>query len=80
MIQKLIRKIKETNAPIVVGLDPMMNYIPEHIQKKAFAEFGETLEGAAEAIWQYNQLPPYRLYNDRKIRQRYFFMVWLRTV
>ena len=55
MIQKLIRKIKETNAPIVVGLDPMMNYIPEHIQKKAFAEFGETLEGAAEAIWQYNK-------------------------
>ncbi len=55
MIQKLIRKIKETNAPIVVGLDPMMNYIPEHIQKKAFSEFGETLEGAAEAIWQYNK-------------------------
>ena len=55
MIQKLISKIKETNAPIVVGLDPMMNYIPEHIQKKAFAEFGETLEGAAEAIWQYNK-------------------------
>ena len=55
MIQKLIRKIKETNAPIVVGLDPMMKYIPEHIQKKAFAEFGETLEGAAEAIWQYNK-------------------------
>ena len=55
MRQKLIRKIKETNAPIVVGLDPMMNYIPEHIQKKAFAEFGETLEGAAEAIWQYNK-------------------------
>lgn len=55
MIQKLINNIKRTNAPIVVGLDPMMNYIPEHIQKKAFAEFGETLEGAAEAIWQYNK-------------------------
>lgn len=55
MIQKLIDNIKKTNAPIVVGLDPMMNYIPEHIQKKAFAEFGETLEGAAEAIWQYNK-------------------------
>lgn len=55
MIQKLIDNIKKTKAPIVVGLDPMMNYIPEHIQKKAFAEFGETLEGAAEAIWQYNK-------------------------
>ncbi len=55
MINKLTAKIKETNAPIVVGLDPMLNYIPEHIQKKAFAEFGETLEGAAEAVWQYNK-------------------------
>ena len=55
MINKLISNIRKTNAPLVVGLDPMLNYIPEHIQKKAFAEFGETLEGAAEAIWQYNK-------------------------
>ena len=55
MINKLVKKIKETNAPVVVGLDPMMSYIPEHIKKKAFDEFGETLEGAAEAIWQYNK-------------------------
>ena len=55
MINKLISNIRKTNAPIVVGLDPMLNYIPEHIQKKAFAEFGENLEGAAEAIWQYNK-------------------------
>ncbi len=55
MINKLISKIQKTNAPIVVGLDPMMNYVPEFIQKKAYAEYGETLEGAAEAIWQYNK-------------------------
>ena len=55
MINKLIENIKKTNAPIVVGLDPMLNYIPQHIQKKAFSELGETLEGAAEAIWQYNK-------------------------
>ena len=55
MINKLISNIKRTNAPIVVGLDPMLSYIPEHVQKKAFAEFGETLEGAAEAIWQFNK-------------------------
>lgn len=55
MIQKLISKIQKTHAPIVVGLDPMMNYIPDHIQKKAFEQFGETLKGAAEAIWQYNK-------------------------
>ena len=55
MIQKLADKIKKTHAPICVGLDPMLSYIPEHILKKAFAEYGETLEGAAEAIWQYNK-------------------------
>ena len=55
MIQKLIANIKKTNAPVVVGLDPMMGFIPEHITKKAYTEFGETLEGAAEAVWQYNK-------------------------
>ncbi len=55
MINKLITKIKETNAPIVVGLDPMMKFIPAQIRQAAFAELGETLEGAAEAIWQYNK-------------------------
>lgn len=55
MINKLITKIKATNAPIVVGLDPMMKFIPGQITKAAFAEYGETLEGAAEAIWQYNK-------------------------
>lgn len=55
MINKLIEKIQKTQAPIVVGLDPMMKYVPSHIQKAAFAQFGETLEGAAEAIWQYNK-------------------------
>ena len=55
MINKLVKKIKKTKAPIVVGLDPMLSYIPEHIQKKAFQEKGETLEGAAEAIWQFNK-------------------------
>lgn len=55
MIQKLTDKIQQTNAPIVVGLDPMMKFIPESIKKNAFAEYGETLTGAAEAIWQYNK-------------------------
>ena len=55
MIQKLIANIQKTNAPIVVGLDPMLNYIPKQVQEKAFKEYGETLEGAAEAIWQFNK-------------------------
>ena len=55
MINKLVDKITKTHAPIVVGLDPMLNYVPEHVQKAAFAQYGETLEGAAEAIWQFNK-------------------------
>ena len=55
MINKLCEKIKKLNAPIVVGLDPMLSYVPEHIVKKSLAEHGETLEGAADAIWQFNK-------------------------
>lgn len=55
MINKLIENIKKTNAPVVVGLDPMLSYIPEHITKKAYAEYGETLKGAAEAVFEYNK-------------------------
>ena len=55
MIQKLIQNIKKTNAPIVVGLDPMLSYIPNHLKESAYQIYGETLEGAAEAIWQFNK-------------------------
>ena len=55
MIHELTHKSKQTNAPIVVGLDPMMSFIPDYIKVAAFNEYGETLEGAAEAIWQYNK-------------------------
>ena len=39
MINKLVEKIQKMNAPIVVGLDPMMKFVPEHITKKAFEEY-----------------------------------------
>ena len=55
MINRLIENIKKTNAPIVAGLDPMMKFVPEYIKQEAFAQHGETLEGAAEAVWQYNK-------------------------
>ncbi|MEE0956135.1 MAG: orotidine-5'-phosphate decarboxylase [Eubacterium sp.] len=55
MIDKLVANIRKTNAPVVVGLDPMLSYVPEALTRKAFAEYGETLEGAAEAIWQFNK-------------------------
>lgn len=55
MINKLNAKMKQMNAPVVVGLDPMLSYIPEHILNKAIKEHGETLEAAAEAIFEYNK-------------------------
>lgn len=55
MIDNLIRKIKAKNAPVVVGLDPYLEYVPEKLRRQAVIEFGETLEGAAEAIWEYNK-------------------------
>ena len=55
MINQLVEKIKQTGAPVVAGLDPMLDYIPKQVQEKAFEEFGETLEGAAEAVWQFNK-------------------------
>lgn len=55
MINRLVNNIQKAGAPIVVGLDPTLKMIPSHIKEKAFAEFGETLEGAGEAVWQYNK-------------------------
>jgi len=54
MIGKLIEGIRKTGAPIVVGLDPQLGFIPESIKEKAYREYGETLEGAAEAVYAFN--------------------------
>lgn len=54
MINELVSKIKKLEAPIVVGLDPMLSYVPEQVKEKAFKEHGETLKGAKEAILAYN--------------------------
>ncbi len=55
MISKLISRIKEKDAPIVVGLDPMLSYIPKKITDEAVAQHGESLEAAADAILRYNK-------------------------
>ena len=55
MISKLIDRIVNTGAPIVVGLDPKLDFVPEEMKKKCFEEKGENLEGAAEAFWQFNK-------------------------
>ena len=55
MIDQLVKAIQKTKAPICVGLDPQMSFIPETLKARVFQECGETLEGAAEAIWQFNK-------------------------
>ncbi len=55
MIDLLCGRIKKLGAPVVVGLDPQMAFIPGHLQQAAYREYGETLEGAAEAVWQFNK-------------------------
>ncbi len=55
MIKQLVDKIEKTKAPICVGLDPMLSYIPQHVVASSFEQYGETLEGAADAIWQFNK-------------------------
>ncbi len=55
MISKLIDKIQKTGAPIVVGLDPKLDFIPDKVKEQCFEEKGRNLEGAAEAFWQFNR-------------------------
>ncbi|MCR5584008.1 MAG: orotidine-5'-phosphate decarboxylase [Lachnospiraceae bacterium] len=54
MIKKLIDEIIKKDAPIVAGLDPMLSFIPEYLKKRSFEEYGQTLEGVADAIWRFN--------------------------
>ena len=55
MIGKLIERIQETGAPIVVGLDPMLGFIPPQLLAPAISELGETPEAAAEAVFSFNR-------------------------
>lgn len=50
-IDKLINKIKETNNPTVIGLDPRYEMLPKCVTSK----YDQTLEGVAKAIIEYNK-------------------------
>lgn len=54
-VDLLVQKIKEKGNPSVAGLDPKIDYVPEYIRKKAYAEYGQNLKGATEAIWEFNK-------------------------
>ena len=55
MIEKLVERIKKLEAPIVVGLDPTLNFVPDFLLDKVINEKGETLEAAADAIFEFNK-------------------------
>ncbi len=54
MIERLIDKIKEKGAPIVVGLDPQLSFLPEKLQKEMLSEYGETPEAIGHALIHFN--------------------------
>lgn len=53
--EPLIEKIRQKNNPTVMGLDPVLDYIPQYIRDKAVAEFGDTFKAAGEAIFEFNK-------------------------
>ena len=54
-VDLLVEKIKAKNNPSVAGLDPVVSYVPQYIREKAYKEYGKTLRGACEAIWEFNK-------------------------
>lgn len=51
MMDRLIDKIKETNNPTVIGIDPKYDMIPECIKNK----YEQNMEGVAKAIEEFNK-------------------------
>ncbi len=47
-------KIRGMKNPTVAGLDARIDYVPEQIRTACFEEYGKTVKGAAEAIYQFN--------------------------
>ena len=53
---ELVRKIAETNNPTVIGLDPKLDYIPDHLKNHAEQLFPEeAAKATAKAIWLFNK-------------------------
>jgi len=52
---RLIKNIIDKKNPTVVGLDPKLDYVPNFIKEECFIKYGETLEGASQALWLFNK-------------------------
>jgi len=55
MIDRLIEAVEKKKNPTVAGLNPRIEFIPGHLTDEAFGRYGRNLEGAAEALWQFNR-------------------------
>ncbi len=54
-MKRLIEKIAQMQNPSVVGLDSLLDYIPQHIKDEKFATYGDTFDAAAQSILEYNK-------------------------
>lgn len=54
-MKRLIERIVQLQNPSVVGLDSLLDYIPQHIKEEKFAQYGDTFDAAAQAILAYNK-------------------------
>lgn len=52
---RLTRKIKETGNPTVMGLDPMLDYVPASIRRQASLAAADPAEAAGLALYAFNQ-------------------------
>lgn len=52
---RLIKGIVKMQNPTVAGLDPKLDFIPDYIKEEAYEKYGKTLDGAAEALFEFNK-------------------------
>ena len=54
-IDRLIEQVQKKGNPSVVGLDPLLDYVPDSIRNAAVQEYGKTAKAAATAIFEFNK-------------------------
>ncbi len=52
---RLIKRIAETQNPTVAGLDPKLEFIPQHIKAEAFEKYADPFKAAAGSLLAFNK-------------------------
>ena len=55
MFDRLIKAINEKKNPAVMGLDPLLEYVPQPIVDECIAQYGKTPKAAGEALFAFNK-------------------------